>query len=321
MKRSPLPTAPTTALPLRCGRAIFRARTAWRRASTSGSSGSIAGCCATCARRSAASSIPGWAAKAAWTRCGFSRNRRTSAWRGKSLASSLEVAPSALQRVKGKYRESEPSLYHSPFTGGVAADLPASIMTSPKNLLESNRRWSEAIRAEDPGFFERLSKQQAPQYLWIGCSDSRVPANEILGIDPGEVFVHRNMSNLGLHSDMNFLSVMQFALKGDRLGLLDNWLRYIGDTLERHQAEIDALPEGRRPDRLCELNVIEQVANACHTTIVRDAWDRGQALTVHGWCYGLSDGCIHDLGMKVGQFEKLESAYANALSGLTATPA
>ena len=217
-------------------------------------------------------------------------------------------------------------------------------MTSPKNLLESNRRWSEAIRAEDPGFFERLSKQQAPQYLWIGCSDSRVPANQILGIDPGEVFVHRNISNLVLHSDMNCLSVMQFAvdvlkvehimitghygcggvaaaLKGDRLGLIDNWLRYIGDTLERHQAEIDALPEGRRHDRLCELNVIEQVANACHTTIVRDAWDRGQALTVHGWCYGLSDGCIHDLGMKVGQFEALESAYTNALSGLTATPA
>lgn len=214
-------------------------------------------------------------------------------------------------------------------------------MPSPRELLENNRRWSEAMRAQDPGFFERLSKQQTPKFLWIGCSDSRVPANQILGIDPGEVFVHRNISNLVLHSDMNCLSVMQFAvdvlkvehimitghygcggvaaaLKGDRLGLIDNWLRYIGDTLERHQAMIDTEVPARRLDRLCELNVIEQVANACHTTIVRDAWDRGQALTVHGWCYGLSDGCIHDLGMKVGQFDALESAYTNALSGLTA---
>jgi carbonic anhydrase len=217
-------------------------------------------------------------------------------------------------------------------------------MPSPQELLIYNRRWSQSIRAQDPGFFERLSKQQTPKYLWIGCSDSRVPANQILGIDPGEVFVHRNISNLVLHSDMNCLSVMQFAvdvlkvehimitghygcggvaaaLKGDRLGLIDNWLRYIGDTLERHQAFIDAEPPARRHDRLCELNVIEQVANACHTTIVRDAWDRGQPLTVHGWCYGLSDGCIHDLGMKVGRFDALESAYGHALAALTTSSA
>ncbi|HEX7368769.1 MAG TPA: carbonate dehydratase [Rhodanobacteraceae bacterium] len=217
-------------------------------------------------------------------------------------------------------------------------------MPSPQELLENNRHWSQSIRAQDPGFFERLSKQQTPKYLWIGCSDSRVPANQILGIDPGEVFVHRNISNLVLHSDMNCLSVMQFAvdvlkvehimitghygcggvgaaLKGDRLGLIDNWLRYIGDTLERHQAIIEATAPAARHDRLCELNVIEQVANACHTTIVRDAWDRGQPLTVHGWCYGLSDGCIHDLGMAVGQFDTLESAYGHALAGLTAAPA
>jgi len=173
-------------------------------------------------------------------------------------------------------------------------------MPSPAELLQRNREWSQSIRAQDPGFFTRLSKQQTPKYLWIGCSDSRVPANQILGIDPGEVFVHRNISNLVLHSDMNCLSVMQFAvdvlkvehimitghygcggvaaaLKGDRLGLIDNWLRYIGDTLERHQALVDAEPPAQRHDRLCELNVIEQVANACHTTIVRDAWDRGQA--------------------------------------------
>ncbi|TAN03571.1 MAG: carbonate dehydratase [Rhodanobacteraceae bacterium] len=210
-------------------------------------------------------------------------------------------------------------------------------MPSPQELLESNRRWSEAISKQDPEFFPRLSKQQTPKYLWIGCSDSRVPANQILGLDPGEVFVHRNISNLVLHADMNCLSVMQFAvdvlkvehimitghygcggvgaaLKGARLGLIDNWLRYIGDTLERHQAEIDALPEAKRHDRLCELNVIEQVANACHTTVVREAWDRGQNLTVHGWCYGLADGHIHDLGIDVAQFEGLEAGYRKALA-------
>ena len=210
-------------------------------------------------------------------------------------------------------------------------------MAGPTDLLESNRRWSEAIRAQDPGFFERLSKQQTPKYLWIGCSDSRVPANQILGIDPGEVLVHRNISNLVLHSDMNCLSVMQFAvdvlkvehimitghygcggvaaaLKGDRLGLIDNWLQYIGDTLERHQALVDAEPPAGRHDRLCELNVIEQVANACHTTIVRDAWDRGQALSVHAWCYGLSDGRIHELGMDVARFEGLSDGYERALA-------
>lgn len=217
-------------------------------------------------------------------------------------------------------------------------------MPSPTELLEFNRRWSEKIRAQDPGFFERLSKQQTPKYLWIGCSDSRVPANQILGIDPGEVFVHRNISNLVLHSDMNCLSVMQFAvdvlqvehimitghygcggvgaaLRGDRLGLIDNWLRYIGDTLERHQKIVDATPPERRHDRLCELNVIEQVANACHTTIVRDAWEHGQPLTVHGWCYGLSDGQIHDLGIDVARFDALEAAYARSLARLGGVPA
>jgi carbonic anhydrase len=217
-------------------------------------------------------------------------------------------------------------------------------MPSPQELLENNRRWSEAIRAQDPGFFTRLSRQQTPKYLWIGCSDSRVPANQILGIDPGEVFVHRNISNLVLHSDMNCLSVMQFAvdvlevehimitghygcggvaaaLKGDRLGLIDNWLRYIGDTLERHQSLVDAEPPARRHDRLCELNVIEQVANACHTTIVRDAWDRGQRLTVHGWCYGLSDGRIHDLGMDVAHFDALDGMYQQALARTGTAPA
>jgi carbonic anhydrase len=179
-------------------------------------------------------------------------------------------------------------------------------MPSPQELLENNRRWSEAIRAQDPGFFTRLSKQQAPKYLWIGCSDSRVPANQIIDMEPGEVFVHRNVSNLVLHSDLNCLSVMQFAvdvlkvehvmvvghygcggvaatLEGKRLGLIDNWLRPIGDIMERHRADIEATAPAQRHARLCELNVIEQVANACHTTIVREAWERGPNITVHGW--------------------------------------
>lgn len=210
-------------------------------------------------------------------------------------------------------------------------------MASSDELLENNRRWSEGIRAQDPGFFTRLSKQQAPKYLWIGCSDSRVPANQIIDMEPGEVFVHRNVSNLVLHSDLNCLSVMQFAvdvlkvehvmvvghygcggvaavLEGKRLGLIDNWLRPIGDIMERHRADIEGTTPAQRHARLCELNVIEQVANACHTTIVREAWDRGQNLTVHGWCYGLSDGRINDLGIDVARFESLDGTYERALA-------
>lgn len=210
-------------------------------------------------------------------------------------------------------------------------------MPTPTELLQQNRRWSETIRARDPDFFKRLSKGQTPKYMWIGCSDSREPANQILGVEPGEVFVHRNISNLVLHSDMNCLSVLEFAvavlkvehilivghygcggvgaaLKGDRIGLIDNWLRYVGDTLERHRALVDAVAPARRHDRLCELNVIEQVASTCHTTIVRDAWDRGQRLTVHGWCYGLADGCLHDLGIDVDGFDALPGRYAHALA-------
>ncbi|MGH8114220.1 MAG: carbonate dehydratase [Rhodanobacteraceae bacterium] len=210
-------------------------------------------------------------------------------------------------------------------------------MATPHELLENNRHWSETISAQDPAFFERLSRQQAPKYLWIGCSDSRVPANQIIDMEPGEVFVHRNVSNLVLHSDLNCLSVMQFAvdvlkvehimvvghygcggvkavLEGRRLGLIDNWLRPIGDIMERHLADIEGAVPAQRHDRLCELNVIEQVANACHTTIVRDAWDRGQDLTVHGWCYGLSDGRIHDLGIDVARFDALDGGYEHALT-------
>ncbi|MGN6313583.1 MAG: carbonate dehydratase, partial [Rhodanobacteraceae bacterium] len=187
-------------------------------------------------------------------------------------------------------------------------------MPSPKELLENNRRWSQSIRAQDPGFFERLSKQQTPKYLWIGCSDSRVPANQILGIDPGEVFVHRNISNLVLHSDMNCLSVMQFAvdvlkvehiivvghygcggvqavLDQRRMGLVDNWLRHVGDVAQKHNEMLTGLQNMiDRNVRLCELNALEQVVNVCHTTMVMDAWERGQNLTVHAWCYSLTNG-------------------------------
>jgi len=215
-----------------------------------------------------------------------------------------------------------------------------TILNSPlQDLLDNNRRWSADLTREDPQFFSELAKQQAPKYLWIGCSDSRVPANQLLGLAPGEVFVHRNISNLVLHSDMNCLSVLQFAIEvlkvehvlivghygcggvkaaldGERLGLIDNWLRYIGDTLEKHQAQMDQVSANQRHARLCELNVIEQVANACHTTVVREAWDRGQELTVHGWCYGLEDGHIHDLGTDVNRFDALEASYEHAVQRL-----
>jgi len=190
-------------------------------------------------------------------------------------------------------------------------------------LFENNRAWAEAMTRDDPEFFRRLCLQQAPQYLWIGCSDSRVPANEIVGLAPGELFVHRNVANVVVHADLNCLSVIQFsvevlrvshivvtghygcggvlaALRDDRLGLVDNWLRHVQDVRWKHAAELDALPtEAQRHDRLCELNVVEQVVNVSQTTVVRDAWARGQQLTVHGWIYDLRDGLLRDLGISV----------------------
>nr|WP_264696326.1 carbonate dehydratase [Candidatus Nitrosacidococcus sp. I8] len=212
-------------------------------------------------------------------------------------------------------------------------------MSSVNELIEKNRLWSQRIQNQDPEFFTRLSHQQTPKYLWIGCSDSRVPANQIVDLDPGEVFVHRNVSNLVLHSDMNCLSTIQFAvdilkvehimivghygcggvlaaLKGSRMGLIDNWLRYIGDTMEHHRSLLIQTPQEKHHDLLCELNVIEQVINACRTTIIQDAWDRGQQLTVHGWCYGLKDGLIYDLGIDVASFNELEQSYEQALANL-----
>jgi carbonic anhydrase len=213
-------------------------------------------------------------------------------------------------------------------------------MTVLKHLLESNRIWAASMRAEDPDFFKRLSRQQAPKYLWIGCSDSRVPANQVTGLAPGEVFVHRNIANVMSHGDLNCLSVMQFAvdvlkvehiivcghygcggvhacLSGTRIGLADNWLRHVGDVALKHGELLAAIDlESLRHARLCELNVVEQVVNACQTTVVQDAWARGQSLSVHGWIYGLLDGRIRELGVGVDAPEQLAIAYASAIDAI-----
>ena len=196
-------------------------------------------------------------------------------------------------------------------------------------LFERNRNWAASMVAEDPNFFKDLPSQQSPEYLWIGCSDSRVPANELLGMAPGELFVHRNIANVVVHSDLNCLTVLQFAidvlkvkhiiicghygcsgvhaaLTNRRVGLADNWLRHVQDVHQKHEKYLgEVLPTQARADRLCELNVTEQVVNVAQTTVVRDAWERGQQLTVHGWCYGLQDGLLRDLGMTVSQIEHL----------------
>jgi carbonic anhydrase len=208
------------------------------------------------------------------------------------------------------------------------------------DLLENNRRWSEGVHRRDAEFFDRLSRQQAPRYLWIGCADSRVPANEIVGLMPGELFVHRNVANVVVHSDLNCLSVLQYAVevlrvehvivcghygcggveaawKRTPLGLIDNWLRHVQDVADRHQARFTrAMTDGDNVDRLCELNVLEQAANVCRTTIVQDAWRRGQPLQVHGWIYRLQNGLIHDLGLSVARDAMLDDAIERALQGL-----
>lgn len=216
-------------------------------------------------------------------------------------------------------------------------------MASLDELLESNRRWSESMRAQDPQFFRRLAQQQAPKYLWIGCSDSRVPANQIIDMAPGEVFVHRNVANIVVHADLNCLSAMQYAvdvlkvehimvvghygcggvqavLQNASLGLVDNWLRHVGDVMQKHEAALSAIAlSTERHARLCELNVIEQALNVCQTTIVQGAWERGQSLAVHGWCYGLADGRIRDLHIDVARPDALASAYEKSLGRLGAT--
>jgi carbonic anhydrase len=211
------------------------------------------------------------------------------------------------------------------------------------DLLERNRAWSEALSAEDPAFFKRLSEQQAPKYLWIGCSDSRVPANQIIDMAPGEVFVHRNVANVVVHTDLNCLSTIQFAvdvlkvehvivvghygcggvlsvLEERRLGLVDNWLRHVDDVKHKHAEALRRLDGAHaRHDRLCELNVIEQVVNVCQTTVVRDAWDRGQQLSVHGWIYSLRNGRVRDLGMHVSATTDTAKATADAYALVSAS--
>ena len=211
-------------------------------------------------------------------------------------------------------------------------------MTAPTidDLFSHNRAWAAQMERERPGFFTGLVKQQTPKYMWIGCSDSRVPANQITGLEPGEVFVHRNVANLVVHSDLNALSAIQFAverlkvehilvvghygcsgvqaaLEGARIGLADNWLRHIQSTRDRHRTLIEGLPQHHRADALCDLNVIEQVVNVCVSTVMLDAWARGQKVMVHGWAFGVHDGLLQDLGLRVSGGDSLDGLYLAAL--------
>ena len=215
--------------------------------------------------------------------------------------------------------------------------------TSLKDLFARNREWAAAMERKRPGFFTNLTTQQRPQYMWIGCSDSRVPANEIVGLAPGEIFVHRNVANVVVHSDLNALSTIQFAverlkvkhvmvvghygcsgvqaaLEGARIGLADNWLRHIQDVRDRHRDVLEVIPEHGRAAALCELNVIEQVVNVAQSTVLQDAWGSGQDVTLHGWVYGLHDGLVQDLHMTVTGNEHLDALYRQALSGVRLIP-
>ena len=212
--------------------------------------------------------------------------------------------------------------------------------TSLDELFAHNRQWAARMESERPGFFTELMAQQQPKYMWIGCSDSRVPANQITGLAPGEVFVHRNVANVVVHSDLNALSTIQFAverlkvehvivvghygcggvqaaLENTRIGLADNWLRHVQDVRDRHSSLLANTPPDKRHDVLCELNVIEQVVNMAHTTVVRDAWDQGQKLTLHGWVYGLKDGLLKDLKMSVPGSDWLDGLYRVAVARVT----
>lgn len=207
-------------------------------------------------------------------------------------------------------------------------------MRKLKHFFDKNRAWAQKINEQDPVFFEALSKQQSPEYLWIGCSDSRVPANQIVDMLPGEIFVHRNIANLVIHTDMNCLSVMQYAvdvlkvkhiivcghygcggikaamMRGKRFGLIDNWIRHIQDIITKHKIMLDGINDQERLfDKICEINVIEQVFNVCLTTIVQDAWLKGQDLSVHGWIYRVSDGLLQDLGVCITNYAELMNLY------------
>ena len=263
----------------------------------------------------------------------------------------LDTLPSMRMAVK-LYRElgftEAPAYYQTPIEGTMflALDLEnwSEVEFRRENLshlFDFNRAWARKMQEVDPDYFNKLAKLQTPELLWIGCSDSRVPANEIVGLLPGEVFVHRNVANVVVHTDLNCLSVIQFAvealkvkhimvvghygcggvsaaLKKERVGLVDIWLRHVQDVHAKHRPEVDHLPSEQRHDRLCELNVLEQVVNVCQTFVVQDAWQRGQPLTVHGWIYGLKDGLMHDLGITVHRPEDLQSRYDAALKALEA---
>ena len=209
------------------------------------------------------------------------------------------------------------------------------------DLLQNNRRWSEGRRRDDPDYFGRLAALQRPEYLWIGCSDSRVPANQITGLEPGEVFVHRNVANVVVHSDLNALSAIQYAvemlkvedimvvghygcggvmaaLHGARIGLADNWIRHIQDVRDRHRVLLDGLPDAQRADALVDLNVIEQVVNVCVSTVMVDAWAKGQKVRIHGWAFGVHDGLLQDLRMTVASTDTIEPLYRAAIAGVVA---
>ena len=263
----------------------------------------------------------------------------------------IDTLPSMRMAVK-LYRElgftEAPAYYKTPVEGTMFLALDLDNWSEEEirsenlsHLFDFNRAWARQMQEVDPDYFNKLAKLQSPELLWIGCSDSRVPANEIVGLLPGEVFVHRNVANVVVHTDLNCLSVIQFAvealkvkhimvvghygcggvgaaLEKKRVGLVDIWLRHVQDVHQKHATNVDLLPKEKRHDRLCELNVLEQVTNVCQTYVVQDAWRRGEQLTVHGWIYGLKDGLMHDLGITVHRPEDLQPRYDAALKAIEA---
>jgi carbonic anhydrase len=263
----------------------------------------------------------------------------------------IDTLPNMRMAVK-LYRElgftEAPSYYQTPIEGTMFLALDLENWSEEEirtenlfHLFDFNRAWAQRMQEVDPTYFDKLAKLQTPEFLWIGCSDSRVPANQIVGLLPGEVFVHRNVANLVLHTDLNCLSVIQYAvdvlkvkhimvvghygcggvgaaLQKARVGIVDFWLHNVQQVHTRHQAMVDGLPEALRHDRLCELNVLEQVVSLCNTPVVKDAWARGQKVTIHGWIYGLKDGLMHDLGITVDCPEDLPTRYDAALKALDA---
>jgi carbonic anhydrase len=263
----------------------------------------------------------------------------------------IDTLPNMRMAVK-LYRElgftEAPNYYQTPVEGTMFLALDLDNWSEEEirsenlsHLFDFNRAWARQMSEVDPTYFNKLAQLQTPEFLWIGCSDSRVPANQIVGLLPGEVFVHRNVANLVMHTDMNCLSVIQYAvdvlkvkhimvvghygcggvgaaLRGDRVGLVDFWLHNVSEVHNKHLAHLDRMPEELRHDRLCELNVLEQVVNLCRTPVVKDAWTRGQKLTIHGWVYGLKDGLVHDLGITVDCPEDLLTRYDAALKALEA---